>query len=171
MMTGMLADEERHHVLNAFRPGLAIDTPAKFAGRKHVIEQLTDALHVDGSTPVIYGERGLGKTSVAHQIERIALGDVELLESLDLARLALAEGHRFVTFYLSCTDDIRNKDELLQRFINLGEGYDSPHRLPRWHAKTETSRRALKLKIYESEVRSTYESQDRLQDFVHLSME
>lgn len=73
----MTNPEIRSTILNAFQPGGAIEIPSRFAGRRDDIRELADALLTDGMCPVIYGEKGLGKSSLANQIERIALGDVE----------------------------------------------------------------------------------------------
>lgn len=66
-----LDPDKRNSVINAFQPDLPIEIPAKFAGRRPLSAQRTDALHAEGSCLVIYGERGLGKSSLAAQIERI----------------------------------------------------------------------------------------------------
>jgi Cdc6-like AAA superfamily ATPase len=68
-------------LLDAFRPGKELDDPTLFAGRPVQVVQLAHALHVDGSCPIIYGERGLGKSSLALQLERIARGDTVLLDA------------------------------------------------------------------------------------------
>ncbi len=69
-----------------------MDLPAGFAGRRNEILQLADALVSVGTCPVVFGDRGLGKTSIGRQIERIALGDVELLEELGAGDRAIPEG-------------------------------------------------------------------------------
>jgi len=73
----------RHSVLmNAFRPAKEVDDPEFFAGRARPVKQLTDSLHVPGSCPIIFGNRGLGKTSLAIQMKYIAMGDSTLLGAL-----------------------------------------------------------------------------------------
>src|SRR5260370_30228217 len=124
------ATADRKKILNAFRPGRAIDIHAQLAGRKYEIETLVDTLHADGACPIVYGERGLGKTSLALQIERIALGDTELLDELSLPDRILPEDQRFTTFFFFCSDGISSKDELLQRLINTAEGFDVHAPLP-----------------------------------------
>ncbi len=163
-------DEKRYFVINCFQPASAIAEPQRFAGRKEAISALTDALYTDGSCPIIYGERGLGKTSLAHQIERIALGDVELLENLSLESRALPPEHRFVTFFLPCTDDINSKDKLLQRIINASQGYRDKDHLPN-QQNSHTTKHKINLKFYESEVSKSYKQEDRYQEFVNLSLE
>ena len=53
---------------NAFSPGTETDRPALFAGRQSQVEQLARSLHTAGEIPIIYGDRGLGKSSLAIQI-------------------------------------------------------------------------------------------------------
>lgn len=160
--------KERRVILNAFRPGLAIVSPRGFAGRKDEIATLTDTIRQDGLCPTIFGERGLGKSSVANQIQRIAEGDVELLQDLGLDDRVLCEEEQFVTFALECTDDITSKDSLLQRLINQGRGVclsDAPDPLER---ESETSTSTLNLRFYKDQVKTTYTRPD---DFVALSVE
>jgi predicted ATP-dependent serine protease len=80
---------DREVVVNAFLPAAGVEDPHRFAGRSEEIEELTNALVAKGSVPLIYGQRGLGKSSLALQLARIAQGDVELLSELDLPELAL----------------------------------------------------------------------------------
>jgi KAP-like P-loop domain-containing protein len=161
----------RKTLLNAFRPGSAIDLPTQFAGRKDEVSALVDALHVDGSCPIIYGERGLGKSSLALQLERIALGDVELLEDLALAGRGLGEVDRFVVFQFSCTDGIGTKDDLLQRLINTAEGFTDAEALPGRSLVSEKSIKTLKLKVFEQQVAKTFKSGISGPRFKSLSVE
>jgi hypothetical protein len=160
----------RNLVLNAFRPGTAMDLPSQFAGRKGEIESLVDALYVDGTCPIIYGDRGLGKTSLALQVERIALGDTELLDELDLPDRVLPADSRFTTFSFPCSDGVGNKDELLQRLINTAAGFD-PHSTQPSAAQSRKLTTRVKLKIFEREVEETYGGQRRAHEFERLSIE
>jgi hypothetical protein len=160
----------RNVILNAFRPGTAMDLPAQFAGRKEEVETLVDALYVDGTCPIIYGDRGLGKTSLALQLERIALGDTELLDELDLSDRILPIDNRFTTFSFPCSDGVATKDDLLQRLINTATGFD-PHTslVPSAESRKVTTR--IKLKLFEREVQETYGDKRRGHEFEHLSIE
>lgn len=162
--------EQRNKILNAFRPGAAIDQPAQFAGRKDEMEVLVDTLHTEGACPVIYGERGLGKTSLALQIERIALGDTELLDELGLPDRVLPSGKFFTTFIFQCSDGIANKDDLLQRLINTAVGSDV-HSAHATGLESRTLTKRIKLKVYEQEVQESYTASDSGKKFEQLSVE
>lgn len=49
-----------------FTPGSPIDVKAMFAGRTKQLRQLIDAISYKGHHAVLYGERGVGKTSLAN---------------------------------------------------------------------------------------------------------
>ena len=159
----------RSHLLNVFSPAIAAGIPQRFAGRKKQIAELTDALHVDGACPAIFGDRGLGKSSLALQLERIALGDVELLDSLDLTDRAVDPDDAFVTVRVACTDGIGNKQALLQCLINSAEGFASLDDLPR-QPGDKSVKHTLKLKVYQREVVKQFTRREARQ-FANLSIE
>src|SRR5438045_2523543 len=128
--------QSRHTVLmNAFRPAQSVDEPDFFAGRATQVRELTDALHVVGSTPLIYGDRGLGKTSLAIQMRYIAEGAVALLDALGMLARAFDENARFVPFFVTCTDATRDFDGLVQQLINAAEETDFTLAEPNYRAK------------------------------------
>src|SRR6185312_8608949 len=100
----MTAKPERSTVLNAFSPSVEISEPARFAGRAELVRRLIDVLHTDGLSAIVFGDRGIGKSSLAAQIERIALGDTELLSSIGEGARALSEDSRFIVLSVRCTD-------------------------------------------------------------------
>ena len=147
-----------------------MDLPALFAGRRDEVVTLVDTLYMDGACPIIYGDRGLGKTSLALQIERIALGDTELLDELGLSDRVLPERSRFTTFEFSCSDGVGSKDDLLQRLINTASGIDvhvAQQHL--FESKKLTTR--IKLKIYEREIQESFGPGDSAKKFAGLSVE
>lgn len=117
--------DKRKLILNAFKPSRSIRNPANFAGREIEILELIDALLTDGSCPVIYGERGLGKSSLAIQVARIALGDQALLESLGHTERALGKGNQFIPIWFTCTDEVKNKNDLIESAMNSSEIYSN----------------------------------------------
>jgi hypothetical protein len=146
--------------MEAFVPSAEIDDPHRFSGRRDQVRALTNALYVEGSVPMILGQRGLGKSSLAVQLSRIAQGDVELLTALELDRLALPEHRRFMTLYIRCSDSTKNFAGLIQqminaaealRFVKVGETAD------RYRALDKTTKRRVSLKVFSAETTTRYE--------------
>jgi Cdc6-like AAA superfamily ATPase len=63
-------------LINAFSPHAPIRTAALFRGRNQQIREVIDAVRSEGLHVVIYGERGVGKTSLANIIADILRGAV-----------------------------------------------------------------------------------------------
>lgn len=55
----------REEILELFTPGAPVDEVALFAGRQAQIQKLRDTLSSKGRHAIIFGERGVGKTSIA----------------------------------------------------------------------------------------------------------
>lgn len=153
----------RRLLLNAFLPSAGIEDPHRFAGRKDEIEELSNSLLVENSVPLIYGPRGLGKSSLGLQLSRIAQGDVELLDELDLEDLALGEEERFIVLYLSCTDDTKNTNGLLRMMINALTAFqdqrDSERDTDRYRLVDKSTKRRVSLKVFSSETTKNYNAQ------------
>lgn len=108
----------RSLLLNAFQPSAETSDPDRFAGRGPQVLELTDALRVHGSVPVIYGERGLGKSSLANQVQLIAMGSCALLGHLQAEGYELAEDETFQTAYVACSREMSDVDGVLRAAIN-----------------------------------------------------
>lgn len=166
-------NRSRHSVLlNAFRPAAEMDNPEFFAGRADQIKQLTDSLHIPGSCPVIYGNRGLGKTSLAVQTKYIAMGGNALLDDLGLEGRALDADSQFLTFMVTCTDSTKNFDGLAQLLINAAEEADFTEEGNKAEARRLASRtisRKISLKAFETESIKTYERERNRQSYKMLS--
>jgi hypothetical protein len=104
--------------LNAFTPSRAVSDPSGFAGRKKELQMLVDDLLTDGTIPVICGERGVGKTSLANQLARIAEGDAELLQRIDRDDVRLDADNCYATFVVSCSADVANKNTFVGHIAN-----------------------------------------------------
>lgn len=160
----------RNLVLNAFRPNSPIDLPRRFAGRRKLVGTLADALASDGSVPVIYGDRGLGKTSLALQARNIAIGDVELLESLGMSSRALSDEDRFTTFFIQCLQATTSSmSELVQRIINSSDGLYGTADPSIATQKIITEK--INLKIYEHQVAETFSKRGGDSDFKLLAID
>ena len=75
---------------------MEVDLPSLFAGRRDQVIQAVSSLHTHGEVPIIFGDRGLGKSSLAVQLQRIALGDLDLLAQFDREDLGFADDETFL---------------------------------------------------------------------------
>lgn len=166
---------ERNLVLNAFLPSTEIDDPDRFAGRAEQVRTLADALSVRGAVPLIYGDRGLGKSSLALQARLIAMGSMDLLHNLGAERLAIPEDRQYLTFYVTCTDSTKTIVDLLQALVNAAESIDNAsgaeERAGATHLIDRTTRRRLSFKLVEFESTSKYETERQRLSYQDLNLE
>lgn len=104
---------------NAFSPAREAKDPWRFAGRNKEIEDLLIALESDGVHIVLYGERGVGKSSIAYQLEKIATGDNSLLVK---ENIALDKKFNFEAVYFTCDDSIKSLNDLFRRLLSDHDG-------------------------------------------------
>lgn len=148
---------DRETLLNIFLPSLPAEDPLVFAGRTRAITDLTDALYRRGSVPIIFGPRGLGKTSLAFQVARIALGDVTLLQELRLERRAVPQDRTWTVFWVDCSTSTSDRDGVLQRVVNAAEMYSDLASFTIAQPTARRERSKLQLKVFEAEWESTYD--------------
>ncbi len=82
---------------SAFSPAQEILDPELFVGRKEQIRNGMLCLNNPGSFMSIYGLRGVGKSSIAHQIELIAQGEQTLPNILNLIKFIPKGGFKYLT--------------------------------------------------------------------------
>lgn len=82
-------------VTQAFTPGSPIDSSALFAGRKRQREKLISTIFQKGEHAILYGERGVGKTSLANTL-------------FDL--LVIMGQFKYYRAKTNCTEDISFED-------------------------------------------------------------
>lgn len=143
-------------MLNAFLPATELDDPDRFAGRGPQVRMLADSLHMTGSTPLIFGDRGLGKSSLAAQLQLIAMGSSELLAHLNSERLALDEDETFLTFNFTCTDSTESLTDLLQAMINLAESVELSSAGGAKTLVSRVTRKKVAARVIELESTKTY---------------
>jgi Cdc6-like AAA superfamily ATPase len=160
-------------LLDAFRPEYEMDDPAQFAGRAKEIGQLARALQSKGSCPIIYGDRGLGKSSLALQGLRIALGDSALLERHNLEKWAIPPSRAFLTIYVRASDATLTKDAILQRVLNSAiDGFGREIWGEETYQLTERSRTiGLDLKVLSAEFGKKFQPMQEDPGYVALSVE
>lgn len=99
---------------NVFQPAREINEAGRFAGRRQELTDAYSALISIGTNIAIVGNRGIGKTSLARQIDSIASGDHDLL---DRFRTPYDRKLDYLTFYFACGNTINNIPELLKRLL------------------------------------------------------
>ncbi len=162
----------RSLLMNAFQPAKELDDPERFAGRSEQVRALADSLHAVGSVPLIYGDRGLGKSSLALQARLIAMGNNELLAHLKAERLALPMDQHFLVFYVPCTGATRTLEDLLQAMVNSAEGVDSRQDAgSASHLIDRTTRKKLTLKLFEIESTRKYQTESQRLSYQDLNLE
>lgn len=98
----------------AFTPAKEVQDIDRFAGRSKELGDLTTALQSEGAQLVIYGQRGIGKSSIARILARLAINDAEVLKRLP--------NQPFVKFdyfpvFVSCDDSVSSIEKLLVRIM------------------------------------------------------
>ena len=101
-------------VPNAFQPNREISEADRFAGRRDQIEGAYHALLTDGSNLAVLGNRGVGKSSLARQILKIASGENELLRRLEIGHQGKLD---YLTCYFACGGTIKTHEDVLSRLL------------------------------------------------------
>lgn len=117
-----------YEVENAFQPAKEISDVDRFAGRAKSAEEAYLGLMAEGANIAIVGNRGIGKTSLARQVQNFGRGDNSLLKKLGLNYDHVFDFH---VLYLACGNGIKNREDLLSRLITSdqclgGWIYDMP---------------------------------------------
>ena len=113
---------DRIDIHNTFSPGQEIQEPHKFAGRRRNIEQAIKALCRPGTSMLVYGERGVGKSSFVEMVKLIAQDQVELIYRHKLQSLRPSAGFQYKVISMQCDADVDNTEKVLQRLITSPEG-------------------------------------------------
>ncbi len=101
--------------LFSHKQAIRSDNQKFFVGRKEVIEQILDALAVKGSSVALFGDGGIGKTSVAWQILELLSGDNKLVKQLNLKPDFPIE--RFRCIWFQCSENMINLPNALARMM------------------------------------------------------
>ena len=111
---GLTAKPTLVEIENAFQPAQEVTAADRFAGRSEAVREAYLALLSKGSNLAIVGNRGIGKTSLARQVENLGGGDNTLLQ-----RLELGSEHKndFLTIYYACGSEIENVNDLLRTLL------------------------------------------------------
>lgn len=109
-------------VENAFQPAREIDDAEKFSGRREAFQNSYFGLMSNGSNLAVVGNRGIGKTSLARQIQSLAMGNNHLVD-----RLGLGNEHSFdfLVAYYACGSGTASVDDMLARVLASEHGLGS----------------------------------------------
>lgn len=99
-------------VISAFQPAKEISDPRRFSGRREQLIAGTQLL-LAGDHIFIYGSRGIGKSSLARQLQVIAAGNPQLLS--DVNSPLADESYDFATCFITRDESINNLNQLLYR--------------------------------------------------------
>lgn len=106
------------------------DKRKQFAGRDKLIEKSLDALAIEESPLILFGERGVGKTSLGWQLLGILGGSSGLLEERDIRPYFDVEIRKCV--WLTCTKYMADvHDVVLSIFNQAKPGYSFQDHFPR----------------------------------------
>jgi Cdc6-like AAA superfamily ATPase len=99
---------------NAFTPAKEVRDIDRFAGRGRELTALSNALQSDGAQLVLYGQRGIGKSSLSRVLVQLASSDKEVLERLPTKPFSDFD---YVPIYFACDDSVSSVDKLLVRLL------------------------------------------------------
>jgi len=107
---------------NTFFPGHEIDDPKWFAGRKSDIERTLQALSRKGNSVIVFGERGIGKSSFVSMIRMIAEGNTFLIHKHQLHKKYNKDFFNYQVASITCDAGTQNLEQILQRILTSPEG-------------------------------------------------
>ncbi|MDU9397560.1 ATP-binding protein [Pseudomonas sp. zfem003] len=122
--------------INIFTPSSEITDPEKFSGRTQELEKISLALQTDGAHIVIYGNRGVGKSSLTNQMCLLAQGNTKALQLLS-TKPYINFNYKVIQF--KCDDSVKNIETLLIRLLSSNEHLQPYIPLSKSEERTELS--------------------------------
>lgn len=101
--------------INVFTPAQEVKDIDRFAGREDELTALSIALQSHGAQIVLYGQRGVGKSSLARQLAKLATNDANTIARLKQPPFEKLD---FVPVYLACDDSIKDIEMLMLRLLS-----------------------------------------------------
>ncbi len=102
-------------IAKAFSPAKEIDDPKLFVGRYPEIMGILEFLSKPGAFLVIFGPRGVGKSSVALQLKRIAEGDLTLVNAMKIDERYIPRNLNWCTVYYRIDSFVSTVENLISR--------------------------------------------------------
>jgi hypothetical protein len=95
-----------------------IKDPKRFIGRTDLIIKCINALNTPLNLIAIFSKRGVGKSSLARQLQQIALGDYTLPKYAGISHLIPKKPRKYLTVFYTCDSLIKDLTDLLSRLLN-----------------------------------------------------
>jgi Cdc6-like AAA superfamily ATPase len=99
---------------NVFTPAKEVQDIERFAGRERELNELADALQAEGAQLVLYGQRGIGKSSLSRILSKMAVNDPEVIDRVTHKPMVAFD---YLPIYFSCDDTVISIDRLLIRLL------------------------------------------------------
>lgn len=99
---------------NAFTPAKEVQDIDRFAGRVELLDGLSNALQSDGAQIVLYGQRGIGKSSLSRVLSQIATNE---RAAIDRLREKPHDAFDYLPIYITCDDSVSDVDKLCVRLL------------------------------------------------------
>lgn len=112
-----ISELDTRKIHSAFSPANEISDPKLFVGRSLEIKKAIHALLNPGSFLAVFGLRGVGKSSIGHQIKLIAEGDGTLPSSLGLEKFLPKKKFNFIVHYYKSDGFVDNISDLFKRIL------------------------------------------------------
>jgi Cdc6-like AAA superfamily ATPase len=101
----------------------------RFVGRDKLVEDCISALNATQGLIAVYGKRGVGKSSLLRQIQKMATGDYGLAQKAGVYHMVPAKPRRYYTVYYQCDALIADANDLFLRLCNDTDEEDGLLRL------------------------------------------
>lgn len=95
-----------------------IRDPSRFVGRRDLIQDCIRAVNTPLGLIAVYGNRGVGKSSLLRQIQQMALGDYTLAKRAGLGHTVPVSPRKYLTVYYTADQFISDGQDLLKRLCN-----------------------------------------------------
>lgn len=99
---------------NAFTPAKEVQDIDRFAGRAAALDSLAAALQAEGAQLILYGQRGIGKSSLSRVLTQMAINDAAAISRLETAPHKKFD---YLPIYITCDDSVTSVDRLCLRLL------------------------------------------------------
>jgi Cdc6-like AAA superfamily ATPase len=109
---------------DTFMPSQHIADKDRFCGRKEQLKRALKALARAGSSIVVYGDRGVGKSSFVEMIKLIAQDQAQLVYDFNFKHLLPKQhGFQYKVVSLECDAETDTSEKVLQRLLTSPQGF------------------------------------------------